>query len=364
MKISGITLQDIKCFENFNLNLNKPETNEPLSVCALVGANGSGKSTILKSIVSTFTTLNSEYNGDKLSDSAIRLGANILCTQVNLKLTNKECERLKSANSNISINYLHMKKSLDDKVTYDYILYPDEILIIEDKKLSKSKRNEYSIFISNLVSSKQDGIIIYFDAFRYISINNPSGPNFSDFINEPKKNALTSNINLNGCISDRGFNLKQWFVNLDYSVLKNSNTKNNLIFNHLKKAFELLLHPLIFNNINDEGNIIFEDTKSKKMIEIDMLSDGFKSIFLIISEIILRLSLIEDDVEQPFYMKEAIVLIDEIDCHIHPKWQKSLMPSLRKLFPNCQFIITTHSPFILESLQQYEIIKIGDKNII
>ena len=63
-------------------------------------------------------------------------------------------------------------------------------------------------------------------------------------------------------------------------------------------------------------------------------------------------------------MKEAIILIDEIDCHIHPKWQKKLLPSLRELFPNCQFIVTTHSPYILDGISEYSIKKIGEKKIV
>ena len=96
-----------------------------------------------------------------------------------------------------------------------------------------------------------------------------------------------------------------------------------------------------------------------------MLSDGFKSIFVIITAIILRLALAsEDEKTELFYEKEAIILIDEIDCHIHPKWQKNILPAFRVLFPNCQFIITTHSPFILQSLNEYEIIKLGEKEIL
>lgn len=59
-----------------------------------------------------------------------------------------------------------------------------------------------------------------------------------------------------------------------------------------------------------------------------------------------------------FYEKEAVILIDEIDCHIHPKWQRNLLPYLVKMFPNCQFILTTHSPFIIENLEDEQIIKL------
>ena len=81
-------------------------------------------------------------------------------------------------------------------------------------------------------------------------------------------------------------------------------------------------------------------------------------------DIIRRLALAADNDNEKFYMSEAVVLIDEIDCHIHPKWQRKLIPAFRELFPNCQFIFTTHSPYILDGLQTYEIRKVGERNII
>ena len=51
---------------------------------------------------------------------------------------------------------------------------------------------------------------------------------------------------------------------------------------------------------------------------------------------------------------DALVLIDEIELHLHPRWQRSVIPNLEKTFPNCQFIVTTHSPQVLDSVYSYE----------
>ncbi len=59
---------------------------------------------------------------------------------------------------------------------------------------------------------------------------------------------------------------------------------------------------------------------------------------------------------------KGVVLIDEIDMHLHPKWQRTVIQSLKETFPNIQFIITTHSPFIVQSLSADEIINL-DGNI-
>lgn len=56
---------------------------------------------------------------------------------------------------------------------------------------------------------------------------------------------------------------------------------------------------------------------------------------------------------------EGTVLIDEIDVHLHPEWQTSILNILKNMFPRLQFIVTTHSPYVLASAERNELIKIG-----
>lgn len=106
----------------------------------------------------------------------------------------------------------------------------------------------------------------------------------------------------------------------------------------MKKALNTLCKPLAFERIREDGMILMRDTELDQIIEIDMLSDGFKSLFVIISEMIFRLSAtLPDDTNEVFYEREAVVLIDELDCHIHPKWQKNLIPALKNCFPTVSF---------------------------
>jgi len=58
---------------------------------------------------------------------------------------------------------------------------------------------------------------------------------------------------------------------------------------------------------------------------------------------------------------EGVVLIDEIDMHLHPKWQQSIINDLKTTFPKIQFIITTHSPFIIQSLKSNELISLDSE---
>jgi len=62
-------------------------------------------------------------------------------------------------------------------------------------------------------------------------------------------------------------------------------------------------------------------------------------------------------------MTPGVVLIDELDVHLHPKWQRSVVESLRKIFPRIQFITTTHSPFIVQSLREDELINLQGQTV-
>lgn len=83
----------------------------------------------------------------------------------------------------------------------------------------------------------------------------------------------------------------------------------------------------------------------------DELSDGYSSVIHIVSDLILRMDqnwIFGDDLSK--YDKEGIVLIDELETHLHIELQKKIMPFLIKFFPRIQFIVTTHSPYILNSV--------------
>lgn len=85
-----------------------------------------------------------------------------------------------------------------------------------------------------------------------------------------------------------------------------------------------------------------------KRFKFTELSDGFAAALDIVADLILKMQ--DKDSLTRAYEKEGIVLIDEIETHLHLGLQKIIMPLLTKVFPNIQFIITTHSPFVLNSM--------------
>lgn len=89
---------------------------------------------------------------------------------------------------------------------------------------------------------------------------------------------------------------------------------------------------------------------------LETLSDGYSSVIQIVSDLILRMDknwLLGEKISQ--YDTEGIVLIDEIETHLHIALQKKIMPFLTSFFPKIQFIVTTHSPYILNSLSNVKV---------
>ena len=86
--------------------------------------------------------------------------------------------------------------------------------------------------------------------------------------------------------------------------------------------------------------------KSGKEIRIDQLSDGEKCLIALVGDLARRLAIANPVRENPLE-GEGVILIDEIDLHLHPSWQRKILASLVRTFPGCQFVVSTHSPQVL-----------------
>ena len=86
-------------------------------------------------------------------------------------------------------------------------------------------------------------------------------------------------------------------------------------------------------------------------IEVAHLSDGERGTLAVVLDLTRRLAQANPEMTDPAAEAEAVVLIDEIDLHLHPKWQRQIVRSLTATFPRCQFIATTHSPQIIGEVE-------------
>lgn len=230
---------------------------------------------------------------------------------------------------------------------------PQNTFFIEQLKHYK---NQYELFfgevtitfedVDSLIRKYQDGnfIIAFYEAHRTIKKlqepKNPTKPELQDkwgikqtstqeflkFLADLKvQEALARNEKLEKDANQ----IREWFVNFERLLGEIFQDKDlQLYFNYKDYSFKIL-------------------TKGKEF-KFTELSDGFAAVLDIVVDLILKMQ--HKNQLTRAYECEGIVLVDEIETHLHLELQKVIMPLLTEIFPNIQFIVTTHSPFVLSSL--------------
>lgn len=144
--------------------------------------------------------------------------------------------------------------------------------------------------------------------------------------------------------------LGEWLLKLELSELQKKTTSP------IKASIEFAAKAAMENCIGfgfdfDESRVLvrFEDGTSTPF---EHLSDGQRTILGLFCDIARRAAILNPHLKEEVCSKATgVVLIDELDLHLHPKWQRRVIEDLRKIFPKIQFICTTHSPFLIQSLR-------------
>lgn len=139
---------------------------------------------------------------------------------------------------------------------------------------------------------------------------------------------------------------ERWVVYLDYVAAKRSQTASQAR-RQQQLGIEAINHMLPegtrFNSVSREGRILF-DVQGRKVPTLAM-SDGYRSVLALAGDLVWRLIQAFPKSSSPL-QEEGVVLIDELDIHLHPRWQRHIAGWLRAQFPNLQFFVATHSPFV------------------
>lgn len=187
-----------------------------------------------------------------------------------------------------------------------------------------------------------DFIVAFFEAKRNTALKVPTGINKINIkpVYQIDENAGTEFIQyIVNLKADRSFakddndtetvrKVDKWFADFEENLFRLfDNHKIKLQFDRKKYNFNLI-----------------ED--SKEPYNLNQLSDGYSAILSIVTELIMRM----EEHKAKSYDVQGIVLIDEIETHLHIDLQKKVLPFLTSFFPKIQFIVTTHSPFVLSSI--------------
>ena len=169
---------------------------------------------------------------------------------------------------------------------------------------------------------------------------------------------------LNNCFDNVNYfrDFYDWFKTEEDMELRrvreNSGYKNPKL-NCVRDAIERMIKGYRNLRIELQPSRMIMTNNAGIDLQIEQLSGGYKAVLSVVADIAKRLSIANPDSVNPLE-EEAVILIDELDLHLHPKWQKCIVEDLKRTFPKCQFIISTHSPFIIQSLNAGELFDIGE----
>lgn len=159
--------------------------------------------------------------------------------------------------------------------------------------------------------------------------------------------------------------LTNWFRKMEQIIWQNNKTIGEYE-NAKRSTAEFIKHM----TGSGDARVYYDKRSEELMCMIDderlplrFFSAGYRSMIGMVLDIACRMSILNPELRETAYMTDGVVLIDEIDLHLHPKWQWNIISALEKTFPNVQFIATTHSPIILSSYKGDSIININDGKI-
>jgi predicted ATP-binding protein involved in virulence len=185
-------------------------------------------------------------------------------------------------------------------------------------------------------------IIAFFEAKRNTTLDTPKGVNLVELkpvyqINENAgKKFIQHVVNLK---ADRSFAKDE----NELETVKKIDNWFEVFESNLAKLFDI---PIEFKFNRKEYNFTISEP-GKEPYNLNQLSDGYSAILSIVTELIMRM----EEHKTKSYDIQGVVLIDEIETHLHIDLQKKILPFLISFFPKIQFIATTHSPFIISSIE-------------
>ena len=189
-----------------------------------------------------------------------------------------------------------------------------------------------------------------------------------DFGIELKKKLDDRRCGYIGCL-DSSMDVKsiqQWCMKQEVMVVNKGkvreyDTFKSIISIFMKEINELDEAPKVYYS-PQFGELVYKDSKAE--MALSKLSAGYQSLLWMIMDLAYRVCLLNPELQDRSQIK-GIVLVDEVDMHLHPKWQWNIVNALEETFPNVQFILTTHSPIVISSCKnEHLILTTDDQNIV
>ncbi|MGA0556393.1 AAA family ATPase [Larkinella sp. VNQ87] len=341
----SLYIRDIKGFSgNFEISF-KDKFEKPAQWTVLLGNNNTGKTTTLRILGAiSYAEVLSEYTNkyrnifkksyiNKKKQEAVESQ-----DFFNWLITNKERPMI---GPNLFFPF------------YDYSFFINRVKnkykIIDLDDFNKRGIKPESIFRYDVLNEYRDDLIIY----GYGINRKTSEASILDF----KSKHPTANL-------FRGtelLNFEEWLLQTDYATkvgVEANRKKAEIQLKRLKSLLVSKIFPDIKNiRVNSTENLqsFIEINVGSNWIRFKDLGYGYQATMAWLADLAKRMFDRYPDLENPLH-GPAIVLIDEIDLHLHPEWQRKIIKYLSDLFPNTQFIVTAHSPLIVQSAENVNLV--------
>ena len=362
MHIQKVIIKNFRCFEHLEVNLD-PDIN------IFVGNNGSGKSALLDGIAAAMypyvrliqERVNKEYK--RKEESPV--------LQRDLPAKQEGSKRKTQTDFNVSatgfplwtIIYKKPPNNNDnERITVDIEYY--YLMEAEFRELYSAIENQCDT-IKNEPKSELS-IIAYYKSNRHLT-------NIGDLENIPNKSfdrfdALNNAFDATANFTD----LATWFFVRDFQELREGKNRKDINFElpdlkQVRNAISTIIAPnaRVYFSGATSAKLMVEwtmETGERRELLLSQLSAGYRNMLALVMDFARRLAQANPEMENPL-AAEAILMIDELDLHLHPTWQQKIIPDLKKVFPNTQIIATTHSPEVVTTVQQNQVKILEDYQI-
>jgi predicted ATP-binding protein involved in virulence len=350
MFLKSLVLRNFRCFSDLKVNFNNRLT-------VIVGNNGAGKSTVLEAATIAAGTLTSAMDGltnygIKKSDAHYKcfdLGSSVdVQPQFPVEIT---------ATGDIDGEERTWSRNLNSAKGRGGLASAKELTAVAEKYQERMRSGDKELKLP---------IISYYGTGR-----------LWDQHREKKSDTFEKNNRSNGYIDslDGAANDKlmmKWFQKMTIQQLQRSQEIPE--FTAVKMAMEQVFASITgfadvkvqFNLDTGDIDIIYFDKNNEHVrIPVSQLSDGYKCTISLIADIAYRMAILNPQLlDKVLTETEGIVLIDEIDLHLHPTWQKRILKDLMNIFPKVQFIVSTHAPEVINSAKSDSIVILKDNAVL
>ena len=206
-------------------------------------------------------------------------------------------------------------------------------------------------------------IVAFYDTDRAVgTIRKPARPGRND----NRGGRYTRYPALDGALTPTDFRaLFDWFYDRENEEIRQQRELRSFDYKDpsldaVRQAIEAMLPGISRPRAANPFRFVVSKTSDSgetETLELEQLSGGYRIVLALAADLARRMAQGNPHLDDPL-QSEAIVLIDEVDLHLHPSWQQRVLPDLMRTFPNAQFIVSTHSPQVLTTVKAEHIVEL------